>query len=159
MLLQVLQSIPLMLTTKHSPLSLPNPSKKHDLVRLLPTTEPAVPYHTTHGFPPLALLFSSYLNITFRVYRGSLLGGIKWLVHDIYHLPQIVLKLMLSAPIVLFFLHDFMTWTQKMLHYIFKTYLQLYAHIQYKPASSVLSHSARATGTGKRGAGNTHDVN
>lgn len=74
MLLQVLQSIPLMLTTKHTPLSLPNPSKKHDLVRLLPTTEPALPYHTTHGFPPLALPFSSYLNITSNVYRGSLLG-------------------------------------------------------------------------------------
>lgn len=75
MLLQVLQSIPLMLTTQHTPLSLPNPSKKHYLVRLLPTTEPTIPYHTTHGFPPLALPFPSYLNITFNVYRGSLLAG------------------------------------------------------------------------------------
>jgi len=136
-----------MLTTKHTPLSLPNPSKKHDLVRLLPTTEPGIPYHTTHGFPPLALPFSFYLNITSNVYRGSLLGRINWPVHDIYHLPQIVLELMLSEPTVLFFLHDFIAWTQKILHYIFKTYLQLYACIQCNPLCSVLSHSARAIGT------------
>ena len=58
MLLQVLQSIPLMVTTKHTPLSLPNPSKKHDLVRLLPTTESATPYHTTHGFPIFSITLS-----------------------------------------------------------------------------------------------------